>query len=288
MTDLDMSIAETLECADAYIECADAYIRELRARIVELECAIRNVVNAHAYRDGCTTMVHATSFDDLIGLVGLPRVEGREMGQPVPSTNPERARLDADRTAKPKTEIVGVFPPGTKGFYHNAESLIARPTGEPAESLTPHEVMVRDVVHGTGGCGAIEAGRLCIQNKGHDEPCCGTTAESADGEAPPTDEPSWLRQAFDAVVKHAPPDLEWCPAHYATIAATLREHSKPRAETPGPSRQDVITECIDKVETLYASSLKSYGCNEDFPQALGAVLGALDAMSATPKRSTER
>jgi hypothetical protein len=43
---------------------------------------------------------------------------------------PVRARLDADRTAKPMTEIVGVFPEGKKSFFHNAESLIARPTEE--------------------------------------------------------------------------------------------------------------------------------------------------------------
>ena len=41
----------------------------------------------------------------------------------------KRARLDADKTAKPLTEIVGVFPTEKKSFYSNAEALIARPTG---------------------------------------------------------------------------------------------------------------------------------------------------------------
>jgi hypothetical protein len=39
-----------------------------------------------------------------------------------------RARLDADKTAKPLTEIVAVFQPGQRNFYSNAERLIARPT----------------------------------------------------------------------------------------------------------------------------------------------------------------
>lgn len=37
-----------------------------------------------------------------------------------------KARLDEDKTAKPKTEIVGVFPAGKKSFFHNAESLLVR------------------------------------------------------------------------------------------------------------------------------------------------------------------
>lgn len=41
---------------------------------------------------------------------------------------PEPARLDADRTARPKTEIVGVFPEQkADGWYHNADALVARP-----------------------------------------------------------------------------------------------------------------------------------------------------------------
>lgn len=40
----------------------------------------------------------------------------------------EPARVDADGTAKPKTEIVGHFPIGKKNFYSNAERLSVRPT----------------------------------------------------------------------------------------------------------------------------------------------------------------
>lgn len=46
-----------------------------------------------------------------------------------------RARLDEEGTAKPKTEIVGVFPAGKKNFYHNAEQLIARPTESQEEDV---------------------------------------------------------------------------------------------------------------------------------------------------------
>jgi hypothetical protein len=35
-----------------------------------------------------------------------------------------KARLDADGTAKPLTEIRGVFPIGKKAFYSNAEELV--------------------------------------------------------------------------------------------------------------------------------------------------------------------
>jgi hypothetical protein len=42
----------------------------------------------------------------------------------------KRARIDGDKTAKPKTEIVGVFPRGKKNFYDNAERLVVRPTKE--------------------------------------------------------------------------------------------------------------------------------------------------------------
>jgi hypothetical protein len=46
----------------------------------------------------------------------------------VARTKEAKARLDSDGTAKPKTEIVGVYPVGKKNFYHNAEELIVRPT----------------------------------------------------------------------------------------------------------------------------------------------------------------
>jgi hypothetical protein len=45
---------------------------------------------------------------------------------------PARARLDADGTAKPKTEIVGVYPEGKTNWYHNTQELIARPTAPPS------------------------------------------------------------------------------------------------------------------------------------------------------------
>lgn len=40
----------------------------------------------------------------------------------------DRARLDEDRTAKPKTEIVGHYPEGRRNFYANAERLTYRAT----------------------------------------------------------------------------------------------------------------------------------------------------------------
>lgn len=46
----------------------------------------------------------------------------------LPRSSPVRARADADGTAKPLTEIAGVFPAGKKNFYDNAVELIARPT----------------------------------------------------------------------------------------------------------------------------------------------------------------
>lgn len=73
-------------------------------------------VEAHAAYTLVLDFVRNARFD-------VPRTSpGRE--------SPRAARLDADGTAKPLTEIVGVFPFGKKGFYDNAEALIARPTKE--------------------------------------------------------------------------------------------------------------------------------------------------------------
>lgn len=40
------------------------------------------------------------------------------------------ARLDEGGMAKPKTEIVGVFPRGERDFYDNADELLVRPKVE--------------------------------------------------------------------------------------------------------------------------------------------------------------
>jgi hypothetical protein len=55
-------------------------------RIAELEAAIRFLSHA-AYRDGATSLVAATALDEALALVGLPRVEGRELGQAVSSVD---------------------------------------------------------------------------------------------------------------------------------------------------------------------------------------------------------
>ena len=67
---------------------------------------------------------------------------------------------------------------------HLARILVGEWPGDSAgtPSLTDHERDVQSIVHGMGGCGAIEVGRVCIQNKDHAEPCFGTTAEAREGE----------------------------------------------------------------------------------------------------------
>lgn len=53
--------------------------RRLARRVAALEAAIQEA-SRYAYRDGCTTLVQASSFDALLSTIGLPRVEGREVG----------------------------------------------------------------------------------------------------------------------------------------------------------------------------------------------------------------
>jgi hypothetical protein len=86
---------------------------QLLARIAELEATVTTLSSLLA--DART----ATPSSDR-GCCETAYIEGQKAAV--------KARLDADKTAKPKTEIVGVFPPGKVNHYHNASELVVRPT----------------------------------------------------------------------------------------------------------------------------------------------------------------
>lgn len=98
----------------------------------------------------------------------------QDMANPSPV---EPARLDEDRTAKPKTEIVGHFPAGKKNFYHNAERLEVRPTPEgPANIFCPLTGFTHSGAMAGEGCdGCDEQHRYLVDKH------IGPRASSGDG-----------------------------------------------------------------------------------------------------------
>ena len=132
---------------------------------------------AHADEEHRKASAHERSEDNAAALPSVrtaaePELATRDDGSLHREPEPSRGRpAGGDQPAQGRRDRDGT----TTGGDYQVGSVPASVSTPP---LTSHERMVRDVVHGIGGCGAIESGRICIQNKGHAEPCFETTAEA--------------------------------------------------------------------------------------------------------------
>lgn len=103
-------LERTAACAEDMRDASDARVREL-------ESAMQRLIDGHGADSECIRISRDEWY--LFRRVIDPSFVGAyETSAP--------ARLDADGTAKPLTEIVGVFPEGEKNFFSNAVRLVHR------------------------------------------------------------------------------------------------------------------------------------------------------------------
>lgn len=119
-----------------------AFMHEKNRDPEETEDAIKRLPNGS---DFCVMFACATWMEELAKDEGIG--EAREKNP----TKVQRARLDENATAKPKTEIVGIFPEGK----NNAASLMVRDTKPVPCSLPPVGWKCTRGWHAEGPCAAV-------------------------------------------------------------------------------------------------------------------------------------